>query len=121
MVLIPPANDLNHQTFCTRDVLQISASSHIITLTHQALTPKIEKYPLITATKYDTFYFRLSGSTVLFFLLHTSVVILAPNPRKSGQIANKGFMIFYGRYRSQLAILKSHKQKTHVQFFLIDE
>ena len=38
------------------------------------------------------------------------VVILALNPRKSGQIANKGFMIHYGRYRAQLAILKSPKQ-----------
>ena len=41
-----------------------------------------------------------------------SVVILAINPRKSGQIANKGFIIYYGRYRSQLAILKSPKQNS---------
>ena len=41
-----------------------------------------------------------------------SVVILALNPWKSGQIANKGFMIYYGRYRSQLAILKSSKQNS---------
>ena len=30
-VFIPPADDLNYQTFCTRDVIQISASSHIKT------------------------------------------------------------------------------------------
>ena len=41
-----------------------------------------------------------------------SVVILALNPRKSGQIANKGFLIYYGRYRSQLAILRSPKQNS---------
>ena len=40
----------------------------------------------------------------------TSVVIRALNPRKSGQTANKGFMIYYGRYRSKVAILKSPKQ-----------
>ena len=34
------------------------------------------------------------------------------NPRKSGQIANKGLMIYYGRYRSQLAILKNPKQNS---------
>ena len=31
--------------------------------------------------------------------LLVSVVILALNLRKSGQIANKGFMIYYGTYR----------------------
>ena len=41
-----------------------------------------------------------------------SVVILALSPRKSRQIANKGFMIYYGRYRSQLAILKSPKENS---------
>ena len=33
-----------------------------------------------------------------------SVVILALKPRKSGKIANKCFMIYYGRYRSQLVM-----------------
>ena len=41
-----------------------------------------------------------------------SVVILALNPRKSGQIANKSFMIYYDRYRSHLAIFKSPKQNS---------
>ena len=36
-----------------------------------------------------------------------SVVILA---KKSRQIANKGLMFYYGRYRSQLTLLKSSKQ-----------
>ena len=41
-----------------------------------------------------------------------SVVILTLKPRKSGQIANKGFMIYYDRYKSQLALLKSPKQNS---------
>ena len=41
-----------------------------------------------------------------------SVVILSLNPRKSRKIAHKGFMIYYGRYRSQLAILKNPKQNS---------
>ena len=48
----------------------------------------------------------------MFCIIYSSVVILVLNPRKSGQIANKGFMIYYGRYRSQLAILKSPKQNS---------
>ena len=47
--------------------------------------------------------------------LGPSVVILALNPRKSGQIA-KGFMIYYGTYRSKLAILKSPKQNSLFKF-----
>ena len=49
---------------------------------------------------------------VILWAFHFSVVILALNPPKSGQIANKGFMIYYGRYRSQLAILESPKQNS---------
>ena len=44
--------------------------------------------------------------------IHVSVVILETNLRKSGQIANKSFIIYYGTYRSQLAILKSPKQNS---------
>ena len=45
--------------------------------------------------------------------LGPSVVILVLNPRKSGQIF---FMIYYGRYRSKLAILKSPKQNSLFKF-----
>ena len=38
---------------------------------------------------------------------HYSVVILA---KKSGQIANKGSMMYYGRCRSQLTFPKNPKQ-----------
>ena len=48
----------------------------------------------------------------LFVRIQDSVVILALNPRKFGQIANKGFMIYYGKFRSQLKILKSPKQNS---------
>ena len=45
-------------------------------------------------------------------MFSASVVILVLNPRKSGEIANKGFMIYYGRYSSQLVILKSPRQSS---------
>ena len=54
----------------------------------------------------------LDRTIIMVGLWYYSVVILALNPRKSGQIANKGFMIYYGRYRSQVAILKSSKQNS---------
>ena len=38
-----------------------------------------------------------------------SLVIMA---KKFGQIANKGFMIYYGGYRYQLTFLKSLKQNS---------
>ena len=39
-----------------------------------------------------------------YVLLTYSVVILALNPRKSGQIANKWFIFYYGRYKPQLEL-----------------
>ena len=56
----------------------------------------------------------------MFTMCTYSVVILALNSRKSGQIANKGFMIYYGRHMAQLALLKSLKQNP-VQFRDIDK
>ena len=41
-----------------------------------------------------------------------SVVILALNSQKYGQIADKGLMIYYGRYRSQLTLMKNLKQNS---------
>ena len=49
----------------------------------------------------------------------TSVVFLAAKPRISGQNANKGFMIYCGRYRSRLENLRA-RGKTAVQFRKID-
>ena len=44
------------------------------------------------------------------------MVILALNPRKSGQIANKGFMIYYDRYRSHAA---SNPEKSQAKLGVI--
>ena len=52
-------------------------------------------------------HYILTGSTVTACLY--SVVILA---KKSGQISNKGFMMYFGLYRSQLTFPKSPKQNS---------
>ena len=57
-----------------------------------------------------TIHFIMNIRFIITCLLLISVVILALNSRKSGQIANKGFMMYYGRYRSKLEIMKSPKQ-----------
>ena len=56
-----------------------------------------------------SFFVMRGGVVIIDYII--SVVIMALNSRKSGQITNKGFMIYYGSYRSQIAILKSPKQK----------
>ena len=56
------------------------------------------------------FYTGQTGD--LMYVSSNSVIILALNTQKSGQIANKGFMIYYCRYMSQLAVLKSLKQNS---------
>ena len=60
------------------------------------------------------FYTGQTGD--LMYVSSNSVIILALNTRKSGQIASKGFMIYYGRYRSQLAVMKSLKQNSSSNF-----
>ena len=49
---------------------------------------------------------------LIMVIICFSVVILVVNPWISGQSANKGFMIYYGGYRSQLSIQKSPKQNS---------
>ena len=67
-----------------------------------SISSKPNNHPILTD--------RLTDNHVCSRFQPFSVVILALSPRKSEQIANKGCMIYCGRYRSQLAILKSPKQ-----------
>ena len=106
----------------------LSASNLRELLTHNKFSLQLKSKPILVAHQYnrnrsfEMWYLILQFCTlnswwISFFVMRRGIVIIdyiisvALNSRKSGHIANIGFMIYYGSYRSQLAILKSPKQK----------
>ena len=54
--------------------------------------------PLYLCAYVSSLHFVIKHAVIIFSNSFRSPVILALHPRKSGQIANKGFLIYYGTY-----------------------